>query len=220
MTFGPRTLGEVRLREQEKRSMRGIEQVPWCYDSGMWVMEKLGLASWRRWLVRGAHGRILELGCGTGRNLPLYAPESRIVALDPNPEALRSARSRSSSTHFVRGRAEALPFRDGCFDTVVSGLVFCSVADPLLGFREVRRVLKSDGTLRMLEHVRHPRALIGRMQDWVEPAWNRLSGGCHPNRDTEDIVRKAGFRIEREEGDRRGESGASGILRRFRAGPV
>jgi ubiquinone/menaquinone biosynthesis C-methylase UbiE len=133
--------------------VRGIEHVPWLYDPMCWLCERLGLMRWRRWLVSGARGLALDLGCGTGRNLPLMAG-ARPVAVDPDAAVLCRARRRAPGARLVRARAEALPFRDGVFDTVVSGLAFCSVADPGRGLAEVRRVLKRHGELRMLEHVR------------------------------------------------------------------
>ena len=111
----------------------------------------------------------------------------------------------------VVGSAEALPFRDGVFDTVVSGLVFCSVRDPRRGLAEVRRVLRPGGALRMLEHVRSTHPWKARVQDRIQPAWTWVMGGCHPNRDTERAVEAAGFRIEAE--GRR----AKGDMRRFAA---
>ena len=113
----------------------------------------------------------------------------------------------------VQASAEALPFRDGVFDTVVSGLAFCSVPDPRRGLAEVRRVLRPDGTLRMLEHVRSIKPWKARLQDRVQPFWTRLTGGCHPNRDTERTVEEAGFRIQ-PEGRR-----AKRDMRRFAARP-
>lgn len=193
--------------------MRGIEQVPALYDAGLALLEATGLGTWRRWLVSGARGRSLDLGCGTGRNLPLYADRSRAIGLDPCLEALRKARRRAPDVPLVLAVAERLPFRRGAFDTVVSGLVFCSVADPPGAFGEVRRVLTPEGTLRMLEHVRSTRALHARLQDLAQPLWTRLAGGCRPNRDTEAAVRAAGYRID--EGSLR----ASGTMRRLVARP-
>lgn len=191
--------------------MRGVEQIPWIYDAGMVVLEKTGLGRWREWLSRGvgASGRVLDLGCGTGRSLPLLDPAARVVGVDPCHESLLAARRRAPRALLVRARAEALPFRGGAFDTVVSGLVFCSVADPAAGLREVRRVLDREGTLRMLEHVRSASPLAARMQDLTQPAWTWFTGGCHPNRETEAAVAAAGFTID--PGTRR----AQGSMRRF-----
>lgn len=194
--------------------MRGIEQIPWIYDPCCALYEWLGLGRWRRWLVEGARGRTLDLGCGTGRNLPLVPPGVRVVGLDPAWAPLKRARRRAPTVPLIVGSAEALPFRDGVFDTVVSGLVFCSVPDPHRGLAEVRRVLRPEGTLRMLEHVRSTRPWKGRLQDLIQPLWTRLTGGCHPNRETEPAVVAAGFRIE-PEGRR-----AKGDMRRFAARPA
>lgn len=194
--------------------MRGVEQIPWLYDAFAVVQEWLGLGRWRRWLAEGASGRTLEVGCGTGRNLPLLAPRAApLVGIDPHLDALRAARRRAPGVPLVVASAEALPFRRGAFDTVVSALVFCSVPDPARGLAEVRRVLAPGGTLRMMEHVRHRGALRGRLQDLVQPAWTAIAGGCHPNRDTERGVEAAGFEIRAETRRERG------VLRRFSARP-
>jgi ubiquinone/menaquinone biosynthesis C-methylase UbiE len=113
----------------------------------------------------------------------------------------------------VQARAEALPFRDGAFVTVVSGLVLCSVTDPLRALDEVRRVLQPGGQLRMLEHVRSTTPWRARLQDRLQPWWTLLTGGCHPNRETERLVERAGFTIDAQ--GRR----ARGNLRRFVARP-
>ncbi len=176
--------------------MRGIEQIPVLYDAMMAVAEATGFASWRHDLVARARGRILDVGCGTGRNLPLYPPSVRPVALDRRFDLLLAARRRAPLVPFVLGSAEALPFADGAFDDTVSGLVFCSVPDPLRGLGEVRRVLRPGGRLHMLEHVRSTHHLIARWQDAIQPAWTFVAGGCHPNRDTEATVRAAGFDID------------------------
>ena len=194
--------------------MRGVEQIPWLYDAGMVVLEKTGLGHWRQWLAEGtAPGRVLDLGCGTGRNLPLYRDGVRVVGLDPCLESLRKARTRRPGVLLVRARAEALPFRSGAFDTVVSGLVFCSVGDVPRGLAEVRRVLKPGGVLRMLEHVRADSRLAAWLQDLTQPAWTWFTGGCHPNRETEAAVEAAGFAID--PASRR----ARGDMRRFEARP-
>jgi ubiquinone/menaquinone biosynthesis C-methylase UbiE len=191
--------------------VRGIEQIPWLYEFICARWERSGFASWRRWLVAGARGRVLDLGSGTGRNLPLLPAGTSAVALDPSLDTLRHARRRAPAVPLVVGQAERLPFRDATFDTVLSGLVFCSVGDPPRGLAEIRRVLRPDGRLRMLEHVRSLVPWRARLQDLVQPLWTRAAGGCHPNRDTEAAVERAGFRIEPEGRD------AKGTTRRFSA---
>ena len=194
--------------------MRGIDQTPWIYDAMMTVAEWTGLERWRRWLVGGARGQTLEVGCGTGRNLPLYPAGARVVGVDPGWQNLVRARRRVPNALLVRASAEALPFKDGSFDTAVSSLVFCSVPDPMKGLAEVKRVLAPrQGALRMLEHVRSNQPFTARLQDLVQPAWTWIAGGCHPNRDTERNVERAGFQIE-EEGRRARKS-----MRRFQARP-
>jgi len=194
--------------------MRGVEQIPWLYDAVCALCEATGLGRWRSWLVAGAHGRVLDLGCGTGRNLPLLPAGTRTVGLEPSWAVLQRARRRAPRVPLVVGSAEALPFRDAAFDTVLSGLVFCSVPDPRRGLREIRRVLRPDGQLRMLEHVRATRAWKARLQDLLQPAWTKITGGCHPNRETERAVEAGGFQIDAE--SRR----AKGNMRRFAARPA
>lgn len=190
--------------------MRGVEQIPWLYDAMCCVLESTGLGRWRHKLVKGAKGRTLDVGCGTGRNLPLYSTEAMPVGLDPSFDSLKKARERAPDVPLVCGSAEALPFRDGSFDTVVSGLVFCSVPDPHKGLGEVKRVLKRGGELRMLEHVRSTKKLGAKFQDFIQPTWTWVAGGCHNNRDTEANVEAAGFQISP---DRRAE----GTMRLFSA---
>jgi len=189
--------------------MRGVEQIPWMYDAMCAVMEWTGLSRWREWLVKGAKGRTLEVGCGTGRNLPRYEASLTVIALEPDGDALKKAKTRAPGALLVRGSAEALPFRDGAFETVVSSLVFCSVPHPEVGLKEIGRVLTAEGQLRMLEHVRHQSKFIGWLQDLLQPVWTAVAGGCHPNRRTEATVEANGFVISAE--GRR----ADGTMRRF-----
>jgi ubiquinone/menaquinone biosynthesis C-methylase UbiE len=181
------------------------------YDCGMWVWEKCGLGRWRRDLVGRSGGRVLEVGIGTGRNLRHYPLDARVIGLDPDLRMLRRAARRRPDVPLVAGRAEALPFRADAFDAVVSSLVFCSVADPVAGLGEIRRVLGPDGRLHMLEHVRSTSRWLAWIQDLVQPVWTRVTGGCHLNRDTEALVMAEGFHLEKVE-RRTGD-----VLRRFRA---
>ena len=125
--------------------MRGVEHIPWAYDLLMEVAERCGLRRWRQQLVGEAKGRVLDLGCGTGRNLRLFAAESKVTGLELDLGLLAAARRRAPDMSLVVGRAEDLPFQSGSFDTVVSSLVFCSVADPARGLRETARILDSRG---------------------------------------------------------------------------
>jgi ubiquinone/menaquinone biosynthesis C-methylase UbiE len=194
--------------------MRGVEHIPWLYDGLMSLADGLGFARWRRALVRTARGCILEVGCGTGRNLPLYPSGVSVIGLDPDPRSLAHARRRAPHVPLVAARVEALPFRAGTFDTVVSSLVFCSVEDPAQGLREIRRVLRAEGRLQMLEHVRSDRPFWAKFQDHIQPFWTYVSGGCRPNRETETAVEAAGFGIDPSDRE------ASGVLRRFGAHPI
>ncbi len=202
--------------------MRGLEQIPPVYDSFMAILDRLALGRLRRSLLEAPPrepevrppARWLEVGCGTGRNLPHYPDEVRVIGLDPDRTVLRAARRRAPSVSLVQARAEALPFRDGAFPVVVSSLVFCSVDDPHAGLDEVARVLQPAGTLRMLEHVR-PRSRVGaRLARLVQPLWTVVAGGCRPDRDTEGTVRASGFRIDPS--SRRAWS----VFRRFDATPA
>ena len=194
--------------------MRGVEQIPWLYDGLCAVLERTGLDAWRRWLAAGASGRTLDVGCGTGRGLALYSRDVRPIGLDPAWDSLVRARGRAPRVPLVQGSSEALPFRDGAFDTVVSSLVFCTVPEPARGLAEVKRVLRPAGRLRMLEHVRSRRRWKARFQDRMQPLWTRVSGGCHPNRDTERAVEAAGFLIEPEGRAEKAD------MRRFSARPA
>ena len=176
--------------------MRGIEQIPLVYDALMAVNDRVGLWKLRTWVTAGASGLVLEIGSGTGRNLPRYPRNATVVAVDPSLDALRRAKRRAPSALLLCATAEALPFRDESFDTVVFSLVLCSVPSPQAALAQARRVLRRTGSLRALEHVRSESRWQARLQDFVQPAWTRLTGGCHPNRDTEAAVRNAGFRID------------------------
>jgi ubiquinone/menaquinone biosynthesis C-methylase UbiE len=191
--------------------MRGIEQIPWLYDLGMHFMPRV--ARWRRDLADHARGRVLEVGCGTGQMLPLYPDAADVVAFDPNRASLARARRRRPDAGLLVADAQAMPFPDACFDTVVSGLVFCSVPDPDRGLAEIRRVLRPEGRLLMLEHV-HASNRFGRwLLDVMQPPWTRFTGGCRPNRETEAAVERAGFEIEPD------HYRARGVMRLFMARP-
>jgi SAM-dependent methyltransferase len=150
-------------------------------------------------LVGPASGAVLEVGAGTGVNLARYERAGLVVAVEPEPTMARKARRRASLTKanvsVLRGVAEALPFHDGVFDTVVACNVLCSVADPGRAAAELRRVLRPRGTVRFYEHVRSLSPRAGRMQDRIQPLWSDMAAGCHPNRDPVAALKRAGFEV-------------------------
>ena len=162
----------------------------------MWPIE----VEHRTALVSDLEGRVLELGAGSGLNFELYPAGADVVALEPEPNMLRLATERASaataSVRLVRGAAEALPFRDGSFDAAVVSLVLCSVERPRPAVRELRRILRAGGEVRVFEHVRSENPGHARWQDRFTPVWRFFSAGCHPNRDTTATLREAGFAVD------------------------
>ena len=173
------------------------------YDRGMWLLENYGLKRLRRMLLQEVWGEVLEIGVGTGANLPFYNGQvGRITAVDINPARLSGTLTR---VQMVNGRhsitigaadAQQLPFADNQFDTVVSTLVFCSIPEPMTALAEIKRVLRPDGRFLLLEHVRGLNPVTQRLTDWLHPAWFALQHSCHLNRETAVTVQAAGFHIE------------------------
>jgi len=157
-----------------------------------------------RWDTAGkASGIVLEVGAGNGLNFPYYDPArvERVEATEPDATMLRYARNHIKDAlvpvHLTQAAAENLPFADATFDSAVVTLVFCSVEDALLGFREIMRVLKPGGMLSLLEHVRSRNALLASVQTIMTPVSRALHGNCHWNRDTARTLSMAGFEITR-----------------------
>lgn len=170
------------------------------YDPMMAGSEKAGLAEQRAKLLERARGRVLEIGGGTGANLPHYvaAVEELVVAEPEEPMARRlerKVREQSRPVQVVRAPAEQLPFEDGSFDTVVSTLVLCTVDDPRRALAEIHRVLKPAGELLFLEHVRADDPKLARWQDRLNGINTRLARGCNCNRPTLETVERAGFAV-------------------------
>jgi ubiquinone/menaquinone biosynthesis C-methylase UbiE len=170
------------------------------YDRMLSGVEKAGLRDRRARLLASARGKVLEIGAGTGANLPLYGPnvESLTVTEPEAPMARRLAkqlREQSRAADLVEASAEQLPLPDGQFDTVVSTLVLCTVPDPLRALREVRRVLKPGGQFLFIEHVRSDDPKLAKWQDRLHGINRVIAHGCNCNRATLDVIRQAGFTI-------------------------
>lgn len=168
------------------------------YDRFMAGTERAGLAERRRELLAGLHGRVLEIGGGTGANLDHYpaAVEELVVTEPEEPMARRLERKADGagrSISVVRAPAGALPFEDASFDFAVSTLVLCTVPDQAGALAEIRRVLKPGGRLVFLEHVRAGDERIARWQDRWNPLQRRIGHGCNCNRDTLAAITAAGF---------------------------
>ncbi|NOK04579.1 MULTISPECIES: class I SAM-dependent methyltransferase [Myxococcus] len=169
-----------------------------AYDAVMTPLGWLGLTAARRKLVRGLSGHVLEVGTGTGLALPGYPDTvTAVTAIDVDEAALARAQRRRPDAQLLHASVESLPFPAASFDAVVSSLVFCSVEAPARALAEIFRVLRPGGALRMLEHVRAPSPVLATVQDLLTPAWMRVSGGCRLDRETFDLVRRAGFDVER-----------------------
>lgn len=185
--------------------MRGHPIFAAVYDRLLASAEKGGLQEMRAELLRDAAGRTLELGAGTGHNLPHYTSAvTELVMTEPDPHMASRLRRHLSAeppapaaVEVVDAAAEELPFEDESFDTVVTTLVLCTVQDPDRAAAEARRVLRPAGRLLYLEHVRSPDgSRLGRWQDRVQRPWGWFAGSCHPNRPTERTLAAAGLELE------------------------
>jgi ubiquinone/menaquinone biosynthesis C-methylase UbiE len=167
------------------------------YDPFLALGERRGMSARRRALLASARGRVLELGAGTGLNLAHYPAVSQLVLTEPDA-AMRGRLERrvaqsGRAARVVAASAEALPFADGAFDTVVSTLVLCSVQDVGAALAEVRRVLAPGGRLLLIEHVRSDSPRLERWQDRLAGAWGAFAEGCRCNQSTVERLEAAGL---------------------------
>jgi ubiquinone/menaquinone biosynthesis C-methylase UbiE len=165
-------------------------------------MRKKDLEVYRHRLLSAAEGRVLEIGVGSGINFPHYDKKAMsVVGLDPSSKLLSMAEGLTTSVavpiELVRGSAEAIPLQDESVDTLVTTWTLCSIPDVAHALSEMRRVLKSSGRLLFVEHGRSPDELVRRWQDRLTPVWKRIGGGCHLNRPISELIKDAGFRVER-----------------------
>jgi ubiquinone/menaquinone biosynthesis C-methylase UbiE len=170
------------------------------YDRSLWLLEHFTLRRLRQQLLQQVEGRVLEIGVGTGANLPLYADTRLVTGIDVHRGRLAGAQFRQTSSPFVASCADAqhLPFAAHIFDTVISTLVFCCIPVPEQALNEIKRVLRPGGRLLLLEHVRGQGPISRRLTDWLHPLWFALQGECHLNRETARSVANAGFHISQK----------------------
>ena len=174
------------------------------YDRLLATSEREGLSELRAGLLSGAAGRTLEIGAGTGLNLEHYPlAVTQLVLTEPDPHMAKRLRSRLDETtpvaptEVVEAGAEELPFDDTSFDTVVSTLALCTVPDPERAAAEAKRVLRPDGRLLFIEHVRDQEGTgRARWQDRLERPWGWVAGGCHPNRNTGQLLARTFATVE------------------------
>ncbi len=185
------------VNAEMRRIEAHIDGIARFYDTfnvlGEWFFSKQ-----RKEILRLAQGNVLEVGVGTGNSFKDYPSGKSIEAIDISREMLRraseKARNYSGKIELRQEDVHQLPFKSETFDTVFTSLVFCTVADPIRGLREIRRVLRKGGKLLMLEHVRSKNEIIGQVMDRVNPFVARY-GIDNINRDTVGNLRKAGFKI-------------------------
>ncbi len=170
------------------------------YDPFLWVGEKAGVRAHRMELLGRARGCTVDIGSGTGLNLPHYPDDlDELVLVEPDA-AMRARlekrlRRSGSRTRLVDAPAERLPFADRSVDTVVSSFVLCTVTAPDLALLEIARVLRSDGQLLFIEHVRSDSPTLARWQDRLDRPWSRFAGGCRCNRATAELIVSCGLEL-------------------------
>lgn len=163
-------------------------------------MRNRRLAPYRQRVINAACGRVLEIGSGSGLNLPLYRQEvCEVFALEPSPKLIALARRNAGAAPvpvtFVHASAETIPLESASFDTVVTTWTLCTIPRVSEALQEMRRVLRPNGRLLFVEHGRAPDERVRRWQDRLTPAWRHISGGCHLNRCIDALLGDAGFEI-------------------------
>lgn len=168
------------------------------------AMRNERLLPYRKRVISAAQGRVLEVGIGSGLNLPFYGSRVKeLIGLEPAPRLLAMARNVSNRISlpvtFIEGSAEAIPFDGKSIDAVVTTWTLCTIPAAVRALNEMRRVLRPGGQLLFVEHGLAPDAAVRRWQNWLTPAWKRIGGGCHLNRPIQSLIEQAGFKITRLE---------------------
>lgn len=172
------------------------DRVSTVYDIFEQPMEMMSLKKWRIEVTKGLNGKVLEVGVGTGKNIPYYPDDIEITAIDFSSKMLSKARDKAQKLNkkveLIQMDAQDMDFSDNTFDMVFTTCVFCSVPDPIKGLKEIRRVCKPDGEIIMIEHVRSEKKVLGLVMDIMNPLTVNLYG-ANINRRTVENVHKSGF---------------------------
>ena len=168
------------------------------------VLDNERVRELRRRACAGLTGEVVEIGFGSGLNVPLYPPAvTRVAAVEPSDVGWRLAEERVAHAGVAVSRSgldgQSLPFPDASFDSALSTFTLCTIPDPVAALREVRRVLRPGGALHFVEHGRAPDEGVVRWQHRLEPVNKRLAGGCHLSRPVDALLAEAGFTVERLE---------------------
>jgi len=168
------------------------------------AMRNRELVPYRKRAIAAADGRVLEIGIGSGLNLPFYSPHVReIIGLEPAPKLIAMAREAAMASSIpvtlVEGSAEAIPLDDASIDAVVTTWTLCTIPNAVQALREARRVLAPGGRLLFVEHGLSSDESVRRWQDFLTPAWKRIGGGCHLNRPIRSLIESGGFDVARIE---------------------
>jgi ubiquinone/menaquinone biosynthesis C-methylase UbiE len=174
------------------------------YDPFLWLGEIAGMRRRRRTLVAQARGLVLEIGAGTGLNVAHY-PDAvdELILTEPEPgmrrQIARRLERQASVARVIAAPAERLPMADSSVDTVVATLVLCTVDDPENALREIARVLRPEGQLLFIEHIRASSRFLAACQDRLLKPWRGFAGGCVCNRPTLELMRACGFTVEADD---------------------
>ena len=186
-------------------NMSDTEQIKKRFDrisSKFEVMDHFVKEDWRKELLKGVHGHILEVGVGLGTNFKYYPQEATVKGIDFSPKMLERARenldSAAANIELFEMDVENLEFEDNSFDYIVSTCVFCSVPNPVKGFKELRRVIKPNGKIVMLEHMRSENEIIGKVLDFFNPVSVNLIG-VNINRKTLSNLYQANLEVDEQE---------------------
>jgi ubiquinone/menaquinone biosynthesis C-methylase UbiE len=166
------------------------------------AMRNRELLPYRERVLSSARGRVLEIGIGSGLNLPFYGTHvEEILGLDPVTRLISMAQGAAEHSKipvtFITGSAESIPIDDHGIDTVVTTWTLCSIPNAVGALREMRRVLRPDGQLLFVEHGLAPEESVRKWQNRLTPVWKRIGGGCHLNRPIDALIESAGFGIVR-----------------------